>query len=270
MRGGHQPSTSSVSVASPARARSRSTSSGTGSDQLDRARADERHAVLAQDPPGPRLVAVVRPRHLVRAVVDVEPLAGPARRSCAGRRRRRTSPRGGGASGRRGAAGRGGGARSAASCSASGPLADHDEEVAVAVQVTRPEGERALQVGAHERLTERRLGTGDEVVEHAVELGAWMGCRARSCAPEHRCSYPRVRVGVRARREVCARADASVAMRQYLGCHGTARRRVEPSPSPASSTADGPCPGRTAQKPRSRPAGHRSPALACRGSLRAG
>ena len=56
-------------------------------------------------------------------------------------------------------------------------VADHDEEVAVAVQVTRTEGEGALHVGAHERLAERDLGAGDEVVEHAVELGVTRGVR---------------------------------------------------------------------------------------------
>ena len=61
-----------------------------------------------------------------------------------------------------------------------GPLAHHDEEVAVAVEVTRAEGEGALQVGADERLAERRLGAGDEVVQHAVELGV-----ARGVGVEH-------------------------------------------------------------------------------------
>ena len=60
------------------------------------------------------------------------------------------------------------------------PVAHHDEEVAVAVQVTRAEGEGALEVRADERLAERRLGAGDEVVQHAVELGV-----ARGVGVEH-------------------------------------------------------------------------------------
>ena len=60
------------------------------------------------------------------------------------------------------------------------PLAHHDEEVAVAVQVTRAEREGALDVRADERPAERRLGARDEVVQHAVELGV-----ARRVGVEH-------------------------------------------------------------------------------------
>ncbi len=47
----------------------------------------------------------------------------------------------------------------------------HDEEVAVAVEVRPPEGERPHEVDAHQICFEDLSGQLDQLVEHSVELG---------------------------------------------------------------------------------------------------
>ena len=75
-----------------------------------------------------------------------------------------------------------------------------DEEVAIALEVTASEGERADKVGAHEVLYEDRLDAFHELVQEVVQVRKDCGWRPGSMCSEHHgiqpeCSRPRLDEG---------------------------------------------------------------------------